>query len=251
MLPFPTEPTPDDITGASADAQSTRTRPSYAAAGHASPSSATPTPLPTTPPVRLPGRIQLHRLGRGHTVALAATGIVTIASFLPWYQAHVAPIHGWSAIDPCPPTLHGSDRQICEDEHRGGSSVITVSHPTWAAWNTPRAWVAVLVVLALGVLLVRQTMPAYRPLPALALVGLVTLADLIVLQAIVFLPSPGPDLSGDPVPGDQAWRPTWGIYVVLPGMLAMTIGIAIDYLHTERATPSAAEPAPPTAATPE
>ena len=50
-----------------------------------------------------------------------------------------------------------------------------------------RAWVAVLVVLLFGVLLVRQTMPAYRPLPGLALVGLVAVADLIVLQAIVFL----------------------------------------------------------------
>jgi hypothetical protein len=219
MQPFPTEPTPDDLAGLDQAASPARS---------------------TDPAVRLPGRIQLRRLTRGHVVALAAVGVVAVGSFLPWYQAHVSPIHGWSAIDPCPPTLHGSDHQICEDEHSGGS-VVTVTQLTWAAWNTPRAWLAVLVVLAFGAVLIRQVMPEHRPLPGMALVGLVALTDLIVLQAIVFLPSPGPDLGGHKVPGDQAWRLTWGIYVVLAGMVAMTIAIAIDYIHAQRAAGSVNE----------
>lgn len=219
MHPFPTEPIPDDIAGLDP-------------------------PAPTTGPVRVPGRIQLHQLRVGHKVALAAAGIVAVASFLPWYHAHVASVHGWSAIDPCPPSLHGSDRQICKEEHTSGSA-LTVSHLTWAAWNTPRAWLAVLCVIAFAVLLVRQVMPAHRPLPGMALVGLVALVDLLFLQAVVSLPSPGPDLSGHHVPGDQAWQVTWGIYLALAAMLAMTIGVAVDYIRAQRATTAqTAAPAP-------
>lgn len=212
MHPFPTEDTPDDLSGLD---------------------------RPEAPRLeREPGHIRLAGLGPGHRAVLIAVTIVFIASFLPWYHAHVARAPGGSVTDPCPPSLHGTDRKTCEEESRAGQG-ISINHFTWAAWNTPRAWLAVLVVIVFGAILIRQVMPAYRPLPPMVIVGLAAVVDLFVLQAIVLLPSPGPDLDGHKVPGSQAWQVSWGIYVVLAGMCAMTIGVAVDYLRDQRNTTAA------------
>lgn len=227
MQPFPTEPTPDDLTGLDQ-----------------------PDPPDAVAPGRVPGRIQLGLLGRGHTIALGAVCLVLVASFLPWYHAHVAPAPGGSLTDPCPPALHGTDRQICEDESRAEEGV-AINHLTWAAWNTPRAWLPILLLMAFGAVLVRQMMPEYRLLPkGGVIVGLVAVMDLACLQALVWLPSPGPDLDGHTVPGSQAWRLDWGVYLLLAGLLAMTIGIAVDYVRSQQRSSPHAAPDPPAAPAP-